>query len=34
MPELKWRLGYPLAWSAMVVAILAVYYKLRKSGWL
>ncbi|MFC0037236.1 magnesium and cobalt transport protein CorA [Actinomadura rayongensis] len=34
MPELKWRLGYPLALSAMVVAILAVYYKLRKSGWL
>ncbi|WP_026341517.1 magnesium/cobalt transporter CorA [Actinomadura atramentaria] len=34
MPELQWKLGYPIVLGVMAVAILAVYYRLRKSGWL
>jgi magnesium transporter len=34
MPELEWKIGYPLAFGVMVVACLIVFYRLRKSGWL
>jgi magnesium transporter len=34
MPELHWRLGYPLALATMVVAGFALYRSLRRAGWL
>ncbi|REF01016.1 magnesium and cobalt transport protein CorA [Thermomonospora umbrina] len=34
MPELKWRIGYPLVICVMVSACILVYRRLRKSGWL
>lgn len=34
MPELSWRLGYPLAVSAMLVVGFALYRGLRRAGWL
>ncbi|HEX2314026.1 MAG TPA: magnesium/cobalt transporter CorA [Thermomonospora sp.] len=34
MPELKWRIGYPLVITVMVTACVVVYRRLRKSGWL
>ncbi|MFI0446164.1 magnesium/cobalt transporter CorA [Actinomadura sp. 6N118] len=34
MPELKWKIGYPLVIVIMVVACTIVYRKLRKNGWL
>ncbi|MFC4530938.1 magnesium and cobalt transport protein CorA [Sphaerisporangium dianthi] len=34
MPELHWLLGYPLAMTVMVIAVVIVYRLLRKSGWL
>jgi magnesium transporter len=34
MPELTWRLGYPLALLLMVGLCLALYGQFRRSGWL
>lgn len=34
MPELAWRLGYPLALLAMFVTGLVLYRVLRRAGWL
>jgi magnesium transporter len=34
MPELTWRVGYPLALSLMAGICLALYWQFRRSGWL
>ncbi|MFD0853727.1 magnesium and cobalt transport protein CorA, partial [Actinomadura adrarensis] len=34
MPELKWKIGYPLVIVAMVSACVFVYRRLRKNRWL
>ena len=34
MPELTWRLGYPLALAAMALACLVLYRQFRRAGWL
>ena len=34
MPELSWRVGYPLALLAMAGCCLALYGRFRRSGWL
>jgi magnesium transporter len=34
MPELTWRVGYPLALGTMAAICLALYAQFRKSGWL
>ncbi len=34
MPELQWRLGYPLALALMLVTGFALYRALRSAGWL
>ena len=34
MPELSWRIGYPLALLAMAGCCLALYGRFRRSGWL
>ena len=34
MPELGWRVGYPLALSLMAGICLALYVQFRRSGWL
>ncbi|MBB5871135.1 magnesium transporter [Allocatelliglobosispora scoriae] len=34
MPELHWRIGYPLAVSLMVGASFLLYRQFRRSGWL
>src|SRR5439155_20003674 len=34
MPELSWRLGYPLALGAMAVSSLALYVIFKKREWL
>ncbi len=34
MPELHWRVGYPLALTTMVVAGLFLHRLLRRAGWL
>jgi len=34
MPELKWKLGYPLALSVMLAACLFLYRAFKRSGWL
>jgi magnesium transporter len=34
MPELTWRLGYPLALLLMAVACGLLYLRFRRSGWL
>jgi magnesium transporter len=34
MPELKWRIGYPLVLVVMVSACVFVYRRLRKNRWL
>ena len=34
MPELKWRYGYPMALGAIVLAIVVLYRRFRKVGWL
>ncbi|MCG5219149.1 magnesium and cobalt transport protein CorA [Streptosporangium sp. KLBMP 9127] len=34
MPELHWLVGYPLAMTVMVIAVVIVHRLLRKSGWL
>jgi magnesium transporter len=34
MPELHWRIGYPLALTSMVVAGFVLHRVLRRAGWL
>ena len=34
MPELTWRIGYPLALSIMALACLLLYRQFRRAGWL
>ena len=34
MPELDWKLGYPLALGLMGTACGGLYYRFRKAGWL
>jgi magnesium transporter len=34
MPELQWRLGYPLVLGVLVVACTALYRFFKKAGWL
>jgi magnesium transporter len=34
MPELHWRLGYPVSLAAMVFADGYLFYRFRKAGWL
>jgi magnesium transporter len=34
MPELHWKVGYPLALSLMAVVCLTLYRLFKKSGWL
>ena len=34
MPELGWRVGYPLALGVMAVVCLSLYRYFRRSGWL
>ena len=34
MPELEWVYGYPIALGIMVVGVLILYWRLRRSGWL
>ena len=34
MPELRWPLGYPLAFVAMVLSAVVPYWYFRRRGWL
>ena len=34
MPELTWRMGYPLVVGGMALACLVLYRQFKKSGWL
>jgi len=34
MPELKWKYGYPLVISAVIVACLILYRIFRRNRWL
>ena len=34
MPELEWRLGYPLVLAVIGVACLTLYRLFRRAGWL
>ena len=34
MPELKWAYGYPLAFSLVALVCGAMYWRLRRAGWL
>lgn len=34
MPELGWRMGYPLALTLMAAICVALYLQFRRSGWL
>jgi magnesium transporter len=34
MPELGWRIGYPLTLVIIVLVCLALYWRFRRSGWL
>ena len=34
MPELTWRVGYPLTIAVMIAACVALYWRFRRSGWL
>ncbi len=34
MPELGWRVGYPLALLMMLRILLALYLLFRRRGWL
>ena len=34
MPELDWRIGYPLALVMMVVSASLPYWWFKKKGWL
>jgi magnesium transporter len=34
MPELKWRVGYPLALLVMAVAVALLYRFFKRIGWI
>ncbi|HWT31090.1 MAG TPA: magnesium transporter CorA family protein [Propylenella sp.] len=34
MPELDWRVGYPLALAAMAIAVIIPYWVFKRRGWL
>ena len=34
IPELHWRLGYPVAMAFMFLSCLLLYRGFRRSGWL
>lgn len=34
MPELQWRIGYPLALLAMIASSVAVYLVAKRAGWI
>jgi magnesium transporter len=34
MPELKWKFGYPLVMSLVLIACLTLYRILRRNRWL
>jgi magnesium transporter len=34
MPELRWRIGYPLSLVTMVVAVFFLYRFFTRIGWL
>lgn len=34
MPELEWKLGYLFAGGLMVISTLAIYFYLRRKGWM
>jgi magnesium transporter len=34
MPELEWRIGYPLVLSLMVVIEVLLFRRFKRSGWL
>ncbi len=34
MPELQWEYGYPMALTTILIVCLALYYRLRRDGWL
>lgn len=34
MPELKWKAGYPMAMGAIALAVLLLYRRLKRVGWL
>jgi len=34
MPELTWRLGYPMVLAVMAGLCLYVYWRFKRSGWL
>lgn len=34
MPELSWRIGYPLALGLMVVSAVVPYCWFKRKGWL
>jgi magnesium transporter len=34
MPELHWRLGYPMALTVMAVACLVLWRYFKRAGWL
>ncbi len=34
MPELRWRLGYPMALLLMFLICFFLYRQFKKSGWL
>jgi magnesium transporter len=34
MPELEWRLGYPMLWGVMIIISVAMLFFFRKKDWL
>lgn len=34
MPELEWRLGYPLLWAVMIFVAVFMLFYFRKKKWL
>ena len=34
MPELSWRFGYPLALVGMLVVVVVLYWRFKRSGWM
>ena len=34
MPELGWRLGYPLVLALTVTICVVLYWRFKRSGWL
>ena len=34
MPELGWRFGYPLALVGMVVVVVVLYRRFKRTGWM